>query len=435
VPLFIPVPPDAGEAFLRFYATYLLTVFGILARIGVRKPDVVDLAQQVFLKVHKNLEKVPAEGVEQWLETICKQQAAEHYRLYRNRFETPEPDVGLDVPSDDNPHERLERHEIDQVVKRVLQAMDAQLADVLVRHEFNGESLPTIAAALGVSRNTAQARLTEAKNAFRRKVKKLFGRDFTPFALLPFGLDTFIPAEDLTADFIENARHEIWQRLGRELDGTPPPAPAPSPSPPSEPPASGERLIQTVGFPSSRPIARAAAKSVIEHIIKNPLFLVGLGALGGGAVVALWPHDGPPGARHATPMVLSVVLDNSGRGERYLQEPYTPIPGPSPTAAIVAPPRPPPSPAPFNDPEMTYLEQAREMLMRGQFTEALSALRQHERDYPATQHTAVRNKYIAMALAGVRRSEQKKASHPDQPIAPVRALSLDGRKRRLVIKR
>ncbi|UQA57468.1 RNA polymerase sigma factor [Polyangium aurulentum] len=412
--IFIPVPPGAAEAFLRFYATYLLTVFGILARIGVRKADIVDLAQQVFLKVYKNFEKVPAEGVEHWLETICKQQAAEHYRLYRHRFETPEPDVGVDVPSDDNPHERLERHEIDQVVKRVLQAMDAQLADVLVRHEFNGESLPTIATALGVSRNTAQARLTEAKDAFRRKVKKLFGRDFTPFALLPFGLDTFFRTEDLTPDFIENARREVWQGLGRELgfDGTLPPAQVPSPSPPSEPPTSGERLIQTVGAPGSGPVARAAARSVLEHVIKNPLFLVGVGALGGGGVVALWPHDEPPGARHAVPMVLSVVVDESGRGEGSSQGPHTPIPGPSPTVVIVAPPRPPPALAPFNDPEITNLEQAREMLTRGQFAEALSTLRQHERDYPATQHTAVRNKYIAAALAGVRQSEQKKSESP-----------------------
>ncbi|MDI3284710.1 sigma-70 family RNA polymerase sigma factor [Polyangium sp. 15x6] len=412
--LLLPFLHHASDAFLRFYATHLLTVLGILARMGVRQADVDDLAQLVFLKVYKNFDKVPSAGVEDWLKMICDQQAAEHYRLYRHRFETPEADVGVDVPSDENPHERFEHHELDQVVKRVLQTMDAKLVDVLVRAEFNGESLPKIAAALGVSRNTAQARLVEAKNVFRRRVKKLFGRDFTPFMLLPFGLDAVFHPEDLTPDFIERTRHEVWRRVARELGfhEAPPPALAPSPAPPSEPPASGMRLIQAVAPRGSGPVAPATVKVVLERLIKHPLFLVGVGALGGGGAVALWPHDESPAARHAVPMVLSVVVDESGRGESSSHGALPPAPGPSPTVVVVAPPRAAPAAVPLNDPETTNLEQAREMLSRGQFAEALATLRQHERDYRSSHHAGVRNKYIAAALEGLRQNEQKSGSTP-----------------------
>ncbi|MDC3956255.1 sigma-70 family RNA polymerase sigma factor [Polyangium jinanense] len=411
--LLLPFLHHASDAFLRFYASHLLTVLGILARMGVRQADVDDLAQLVFVKVYKNFDKVPSAGVEDWLEMICKQQAAEHYRLYRHRFETPEADVGVDVPSDENPHERFEHHELDQVVKRVLQTMDAKLVDVLVRAEFNGESLPKIAAALGVSRNTAQARLVEAKDVFRRRVKKLFGRDFTPFMLLPFGLDTVFRPEDLTPDFIEKARHEVWRGIARELgfDDALPPALPPSSPPPSEPPASGKRLMQAVAPTGSGPGARATAKAVLE-LIKHPLFLVGVGALGGGGAVALWPHDESPAARHAVPMVLSVVVGESGRGESFSVVAPPPTPGPSPTVVVVSPSRPPTAPVPVNDPETTNLEQAREMLSRGQFTEALSTLRQHERDYRGSHHAGVRNKYIAAALEGLRQNEQKSGTTP-----------------------
>ncbi|MDC3985974.1 sigma-70 family RNA polymerase sigma factor [Polyangium jinanense] len=411
--LLLPFLHHASDAFLRFYTAHLLTVLGILARMGVRQADVDDLAQLVFVKVYKNFDKVPSAGVEDWLEMICKHQAAEHYRLYRHRFETPEADVGVDVPSDENPHERFEHHELDQVVKRVLQTMDAQLVDVLVRAEFNGESLPKIAAALGVSRNTAQARLVEAKDVFRRRVKKLFGRDFTPFMLLPFGLDTVFRPEDLTPDFIENARREVWRGVAGELGfhEVLPPALAPNPSPPSEPPASGKRLIQAVAPTGSGPAARATVKAVLE-LIKHPLFLVGLGALGGGGAVALWPRDESPAARHVVPMVLSVVIDESGRGESASAVAPPPTPGPSATVVVVAPPRPSPAAVPLNDPETTNLEQAREMLSRGQFAEALSTLRQHERDYRDSQHAAVRNKYIAAALEGLRQNDQKSGTSP-----------------------
>ncbi|MDC0740903.1 sigma-70 family RNA polymerase sigma factor [Polyangium mundeleinium] len=411
--LLLPFLHHASDAFLRFYATYLLTVLGILARMGVRQADVNDLAQLVFVKVYKNFDKVPSAGVEDWLKMICDQQAAEHYRLYRHRFETPEADVGVDVPSDENPHERFEHHELDQVVKRVLQTMDAQLVDVLVRAEFNGESLPKIAAALGVSRNTAQARLVEAKDVFRRRVKKLFGRDFTPFMLLPFGLDTVFHPEDLTPDFIEKARHEVWRGVARELgfDDALPPALPPSP-PPSEPPASGKRLIQMIAPRGSGPAARATAKAVLERIIKHPLFLVGVGALGGGGAVALWPHDESPAARHAVPMVLSVVVDESGRGGSSSHGSLPPAPGPSPAVVVITPPRAAPAAVPLNDPETTNLEQAREMLSRRQFAEALSTLRQHERDYRSSHHAGVRNKYIAAALEGLRQIEQKSDDTP-----------------------
>ncbi|WP_170229744.1 RNA polymerase sigma factor [Polyangium fumosum] len=412
--LLLPFLHHASDAFLRFYATHILTVLGILARMGVRQADVDDLAQLVFVKVYKNFDKVPSAGVEDWLKMICDQQAAEHYRLYRHRFETPEADVGVDVPSDENPHERFEHHELDQVVKRVLQTMDAELVDVLVRAEFNGESLPKIAAALGVSRNTAQARLVEAKDVFRRRVKKLFGRDFTPFILLPFGLDTVFRTDHLTPDFIEKERHEVWRGVARKLGFHEelPPALAPSPSPPSEPPASGERLIQAVALPGSGPVARATVKAVLERIIKHPLFLVGVGALGGGGAVALWPHDESPAARHAVPMVLSVVVDESGRGESSSVVAPPATPGPSPTVVVVAPSRPPTAAVPLNDPETTNLEQAREMLSRGHFAEALSTLRQHERDYRDSQHAAVRNNYIATALEGLRQNDQKRGTTP-----------------------
>ncbi len=414
VRLLLPFLHHASDAFLRFYATHLLTVLGLLARMGVRQADVDDLAQLVFVKVYKNFDKVPSAGVDDWLKMICEQQAAEHYRLYRHRFETPEADVGVDVPSDENPHERFEHHELDQVVKRVLKTMDAKLVDVLVRAEFNGESLPKIAAALGVSRNTAQARLVEAKDVFRRRVKKLFGRDFTPFMVLPFGLDTVFRPEDLTPDFIEKARHEVWRRVARELgfNEALPPALAPSPPPPSEPPASGKRLIQAVAPRGSEPATRATAKAVFERIIKHPLFLVGVGALGGGGAVALWPHDAPPAALHAVPMVLSVVVDEGGRGESSSVVAPAPTRGPSPTVIVVAHPRPPAGPVPLNDPDTTNLEQAREMLSRGQFAEALATLRRHEQDYQGSHHATVRNKYIAAALEGLRQNEQKSGATP-----------------------
>ncbi|HRI71035.1 MAG TPA: sigma-70 family RNA polymerase sigma factor, partial [Polyangium sp.] len=228
----LELPPRDHDSFFLFYTTYLLTVLRVLERIGVRKADVPDITQQVFLKIHKNMDKLPTERVHAWIELICKQQAADHYRLHRNRFETPTPNVGEDVPDSNDLHEQFERCEMEALVKKVLEGMEAPLRDVLVRYEFRDESLESIAESLGIARNTVHARLVEAKRIFGIRAKKLLGdeRCASMFVPLFVGVDALSDADFQTPAFVEEMRARIWDGIARDL-GFAPESPAPrSPS-------------------------------------------------------------------------------------------------------------------------------------------------------------------------------------------------------------
>ena len=101
----------------------------------------------------------------------------------------------------------------------------ARAPEVLVRHEFQDESLEQIAEALGMSRNTAQSRLAEAKRIFRLRASKVLGdnRSVTP-VLVPFGAETLSDADLQSPAFIEEMRKQVWQGIAHELGFDEPPA-------------------------------------------------------------------------------------------------------------------------------------------------------------------------------------------------------------------
>jgi RNA polymerase sigma factor (sigma-70 family) len=367
------------SAFMALYDKHRMTIVRRLRKLGVRAADLEDIVQMVLIKVYKGIKKVPAEedGVEPWLFCICAREAAGHYRLHRNLYELPEPNVGVQVADNVSLHERLENVAL---VINALEAMKPEQAKILLLHELDEKTLPEIAKELGVSRNTAQARLAEAKEAFQRRVE----RSLTPntparrrrMALLPCGLGAF---------------------SSTERDAATPP--------------SGERLVapRAPSFSVSPRTLVRAAKPVLELLFKNPAFWGVTGTVGGlvggfiGGISV--PRGTAKPVREVRPMVTAVVMEVE-RASRAAP--------PSPTPAVPSAPSAAPAPTlavpaaassswafPGVPPERRGIEHARRALQMGNFAEALAVLRRHEREYQSSQYAAVRARYVAEAQRGL----------------------------------
>ncbi|MRG94628.1 RNA polymerase sigma factor [Polyangium spumosum] len=351
-----------------------------IRKLGVRAADLEDIVQMVLIKVYKGIEKLPVEedGVEPWLFCICAREAASHYRLRRHLYEVPEPNAGVQVADEASLHERLEDVEL---VADVLEQMKPELAKILLLHELDEKTLPEIAKELGISRNTAQARLADAKETFQRRVE----RSLTPntparrrrLALLPFGLGALFSAEGDA--------------------GTPP---------------SGERLVALRAPSSSRAslALRRSARPVLERLFKNPAFWGVTGTLGGLVGGFIGGMSVPRGttkpAREVRPMVTTVVIEveRAGReASRDAPPPVTPSVSASASAPALAVPATTSSPWTFSGvpPERRGIEHARHALQQGNFAEAISVLQRHEREYPDSQYMAVRTRYLAEARRGM----------------------------------
>nr|WP_275976925.1 sigma-70 family RNA polymerase sigma factor [Polyangium aurulentum] len=387
---------------------YIPIVVARLKKIGVREADIKDITQKVFLKVHSYFEQVPAEGVEAWLFIICEQQAASHYRPLCERRERPEPYVDFPMDDEDDQYERLE---LAQFMSQALKEIDPQLADILVRHEVDEQTLPVIARELGISRNTAQARLADAKKALKRKMVQLL-RPVTPrnrrrLMLLPFGLGAFFHDDKpLSPEFMEEVRRDVWQRLAREL-GYPeelPPAPSPSPEPPpSEPPSSqGIEAKDEPSPPSSRRL-KEAAKKLLERILTNPLFW-SVPSLVAGYMLRPPPQHEPASRLRMPTIVLPVVLAGEGTQGQTTTDSAPASSGvrnstARATTVILVPHL-------DGDMERKDLAQAREGLRGRRFAEVLAAMNEHGRKYPKSPYAALREGYIVQALVGLGRVEE-----------------------------
>lgn len=383
----LQLPPRAPDPFFVLYTTYLLTVLRVLERIGVRNADAPDIAQQVFLKIYKNMDKLPTERVHTWIELICKQQAADHYRLHRNRFETPTPNVGEDSPDSNDVHEEFERCEMEALVKQVLDGMDPLLREILVRYEFRDESLESIAKALGIARNTVHARLAEGKRIFGIRAKKLLGdeRRASMFVPLFVGADALSDADLQTPAFVEEMRVRIWDGIAKDLGF------APTPSPASFAPQS----------PSPK------SPSALRRILGNRGLIAITSAAAGFIAALLWPHEVPAVAKVMATAPPVIVVQN-GESTQAAEIPDPPLVMPSasaaPTLVKSTAPNAPTGPKVHVDHELRTLEEARKFIASERYAEAIAALTRHQQQFPQSDFAATRSRYMALAQEGQRRT-------------------------------
>lgn len=381
----LQLPPRDPDPFLVLYTTYLLTVLRVLERLGVRKADVPDIAQQVFLKIHKNMDKLPTERLHTWIELICKQQAADHYRLHRNRFETPAPDVGDDIPDDNDVNEQFERCEMTALVKKLLDGMDPPLREVLVRYEFQDESLESIANSLGIARNTVHARLVEAKRIFAIRAKKLLGDDRRSSMLVPLfvGADALSDADLQTPAFVEEMRTRIWDGIARDL-----------------------------GFAPESPSLKSP--SALRRILGNRGLIAITSAVAGFIVALLWPRDVPAVAKHVATAAPVIVVQNSDSAQMTGQSEVPPqivaattntsTDAPAPKLVKSTAPNTSTLPNSNVDHELRMLEETRKFIANARYAEAIAALTRHQQQFPHSDFAATRSRYMALAQEGQRRA-------------------------------
>jgi RNA polymerase sigma factor (sigma-70 family) len=387
-----PPRSPSRHSFTAYYKANISTVVRILGKIGVHPPDISDIAQQVFLKIFNNWDKSEAVNLDVSLDTICRQQAANHYRLHRHRLEQPEPNVGEAMPSDqEDAQSQLEHHELDQIVQRILEGMSPEFRDLLVRREFQKESLESIAMAHNIARNTATARIAEAKRIFRLRAERMLGDKRSWLLLAPCALHTHEFNAAYSDEFMANMQDQVWRGLApqvgfsdedlsegmeREAD--------------LEPPQSrSRRHIQANWLPQP--------KSLIGFLTK-PVCLLGAGVLTGIAGASLWPHAYPAIARRMPSLHVVVLEHEAPRENAGLSIPSVPSVVDLSTAKTF--------PAPMVDHELRSLQRARTLIAQGNYAEALAALRQHEKEFPRSENAAIRSQYIALAEEGLRRMQK-----------------------------
>lgn len=153
-----PVAPPFDEVF-RACAPL---VWRTMRRLGPREADAEDLAQEVFLVIHRRLPAFEGRSkLTTWVYGICVRVAADHRRRAHVRHEAPA--LLPEAPVEADQPERVARREARERLDDALAGLDEDKRVVFVLYEIEELPMAEIAEVTGVPVQTAYARLYAAR--------------------------------------------------------------------------------------------------------------------------------------------------------------------------------------------------------------------------------------------------------------------------------
>ena len=166
-------PSPATVDFPRLYKEEFAFVWRLLRRLGVLERDLPDIAHDLFVVVFRQLSLYDqSRPVRPWLFGIAFRVVSDYRKSARFRREILEspPDLADQAPAAD---ERVAAEQARAMVIRVLDKLDLDRRAVLVMHDLEGQTVPEIAAALGIPVATAYSRLRLAREDVAAALKRL----------------------------------------------------------------------------------------------------------------------------------------------------------------------------------------------------------------------------------------------------------------------
>jgi RNA polymerase sigma-70 factor (ECF subfamily) len=162
-----------AQAIFREHAAFVLRV---VRRLGVAPRDVEDVAQEVFVIVHRKLHTFNGESsVRTWLFGIASRVASDHRRRAHVRRECLDDNFPLQV-SEPSQAQAVHDRQLRETLDRALDELDEAKRAVFVLYEMEGVPMTEIAESQGCPLPTAYSRLREA----RERVRAHFAKAYSP---------------------------------------------------------------------------------------------------------------------------------------------------------------------------------------------------------------------------------------------------------------
>jgi len=168
----LPAPSRSGaEPTTReIFQAHAAFVLRLVRRLGVRPADVEDVAQEVFVIVHRRLPDLQSTvPLRSWLFGITRRVVANYRRQARHRLERTSDTLDL-VPIDCDQPALLQGSRDRERLEHALARLSDDKREVFVLFELEGVSMREVAAMVGCPLNTAYSRLHAARVQIRQHV-------------------------------------------------------------------------------------------------------------------------------------------------------------------------------------------------------------------------------------------------------------------------
>jgi len=161
------------RAFEELVIAYQHRVFGVALRMLRNRGEAEEIAQEVFLRVHRAVGDFRGEAkLSTWLYAITS-------RLCLNRLASGERHMAREgeeslerLRADADPAAHAERGELEAALQRAITELPEERRVVVVLRDFEGLSYEEIAAALDLPLGTVRSRLHRARTDLKEKLER-----------------------------------------------------------------------------------------------------------------------------------------------------------------------------------------------------------------------------------------------------------------------
>lgn len=165
-------PRGSDLSFEAVFAEHAPYVLRALPRLGVGAADVDDVAQEIFLAVHRGLPAFEGRSrVRTWIFGIALRVAGNYRRRAHRRREVRGLEIeGVEAPTQ---NDGLERARSRQLLTAALEELSERKREVFVLYEIEELSMAEVAEAVGCPLFTAYARLYAARREMKQSIERM----------------------------------------------------------------------------------------------------------------------------------------------------------------------------------------------------------------------------------------------------------------------
>lgn len=137
------------------------------------RDEAEDIVQEVLMKIWMKKENLSAiTSIEGWCITVTRNLAFDRLRITKSKYKLPV-EMGMNLPSDENPHTRVSREDQLNSVYRFIMELPAKQQQTVFLRDIEGHSYKEISQIMGISENLVKITLFRAREALRRKLLNL----------------------------------------------------------------------------------------------------------------------------------------------------------------------------------------------------------------------------------------------------------------------
>jgi RNA polymerase sigma-70 factor (ECF subfamily) len=164
------------RSFEEIYAEYFPFVWRCLRGLGVRREALEDVAQEVFLAVHRRLPTFEGSStLRTWLYGIVRNVASNHRRHWFRKGERQQELEQEPASAGPGPFEQAQERQAAEFVQSFLAGLPPPKRELFMLAILEEMSVPEVATALAIPLNTAYSRLRSLRAEMERALSKRGG--------------------------------------------------------------------------------------------------------------------------------------------------------------------------------------------------------------------------------------------------------------------